>query len=83
MCLSEYLSSEQNRKTFLIKGKLIKNLGVNLQQGGAISSAMAGFNNDFKSIVDNLPSCTYTFSENMFGFIGFVFKDINLFVYFK
>ena len=62
---------EQNRKTFLIKGKLINDLGTILQQGGTISSAMAGFNNDFKSIIDALPTCTHTFSENMFGFIGF------------
>ena len=62
---------EQNRKTFLIKGKLINDLGTILQQGGAISSAMARFNNDFKSIVDALPTCNHTFSENMFGFIGF------------
>ena len=70
VCQNILVPDEQNRKTFLIKGKLINNLGTILQQGGAISSAMAG-NNDFKSIVDALPICNHTFSENMFGFIGF------------
>ena len=71
VCQNILVPDEQNRKTFLIKGKLINDLGTILQQGGAISSAMAGFNNDFKSIVDALPTCNHTFSENMFGFIGF------------
>lgn len=71
VCQNILVPDEQNRKTFLIKGKLINDLGTILQQGGAITSAMTGFNNDFKSIIENLPSCTHTFSENMFGFIGF------------
>ena len=71
VCQSILVPDEQNRKIFLIKGKLINDLGTILQQGGAISSAMAGFNNDFKSIINSLPNCIHTFSENMFGFIGF------------
>lgn len=74
VCQNIIVPDEQNRKTFLIKGKLINDLGTLLQQGGAISSAMVGFNNDFKSIIEGLPSCTHTFSENMFGFIGFGIK---------
>lgn len=71
ICQSILVPDEQNRKTFSIKGKLINDLGTILQQGGTISSAMVGFNNDFKSIIDALPTCNHTFSENMFGFIGF------------
>lgn len=72
VCQNILVQDEQNRKTFLIKGKLISNLGELLQQGGVVSSsATIGFNNDFKSIIDNLPSCLHTYSDNMFGFIGF------------
>ena len=62
VCQNILVPDEQNRKTFLIKGKLINDLGTILQQGGII---------DFKSMIDTLPTCTHTFSENMFGFVGF------------
>lgn len=59
---------EQNRKTFLIKGKLINDLGSIIQQGGAVISS--GWNNDIKAIIDSLPISIHTYSDNMFGFIG-------------
>ena len=68
VCQNILVPDEQNRKTFLIKGKLINDLGTILQQGGTISSAMTGFNNDFKSIVDALPTCNHILYSCSYAF---------------
>lgn len=68
VCQSIIVPDEQNRKTFLIKGKLINDFSSILQQGGTVVGG--GWNNDIKQIVDKLPTCIHTYSENMFGFIG-------------
>jgi len=70
VCKSILVQDEQNRKTFLIKGKLVNNLGALLQQGGGISSIMNGSNSGIKQVIESLPDCIHTYSDNMFGFIG-------------
>ena len=69
VCQSILVPDEQNRKTFLIKGKLINDFSTILQQGGSVTTN--GWNSDIKQIVESLPTSTHTYSENMFGFIGF------------
>ena len=69
VCQNIIVQDEQNRKTFLIKGKLINDFSTIIQQGGSIISN--GWSGDIKQIIDNLPLSIHTFSENLFGFIGF------------
>ena len=68
VCQTILVPDEQNRKTFLIKGKLVNDFGTIIQQGGSVTTN--GWNSNIKEIIDNLPVSIHTYSENMFGFIG-------------
>lgn len=63
------VQDEQNRKTFFIKGYLLNNFSSLIQQGGIVSNQ--GIKNNFIDILDSLTEVNHTFSDNMFGFIGF------------
>ena len=56
------VQDEQNRKTFFVKGKLI-NLAAIVQK--------PNWQYSLKQDINNLPDNTVTYSENLFGFIGF------------
>lgn len=68
-CQSIIVPDEQNRKTFLIKGKLMNDFSTIIQQGGSVISN--GWNSDIKQIIEKLPTSIHTYSENMFGFVCF------------
>ena len=67
LCQSIIVPDEQNRKTFLIKGKLVNDFSTIIQGGSIVAN---GWNNDIKQIIESYPTSLHTYSENMFGFMG-------------
>lgn len=56
------VQDEQNRKTFMIRGKVL-NLEFIIQK--------VNWQYSIKEDIEHLPDCSVTYSENMFGFIGY------------